>query len=349
MTNVAINGGGRIGLQFLKHHIRECEIGDCDIDVVLINDPFVEIGRLKYLIQYDTVHGRFDLPIDVCEKSSQVTITGKSKTYKIKLTREREPKNIPCKELGVKLMVECTGVFTSEEKAKQHFDSGVEYVVISAPGSGNMSTFVYGVNHTDFVKSKDKIVSNASCTTNCIAPIVKVIDDTFGVEHCLLTTTHAATSTQNVVDGMSRKDYASGRSVFNNISPASTGAAKAIGKVMPHLNGKIDGNALRVPVPNVSVSDLVFTVKKKTSIDKIMEALNKACKEGPLKNVLGIAEDQTVSSDFMSCEMSAMVIPSSIMLLNDGLMVKIQAFYDNEHGYSKRLLDMTSYIASETK
>lgn len=342
--NIAINGGGRIGLQVVRHHIRDCENNKTPCCIKIINDPFAKTESLAYQLQFDTVHGKFEFPVKAIDDET-ISIKGAKAEYSIKLTKEREPAKIPYKEHSIKIVLECTGVFTAEEKAKMHIHDGVQTVIVSAPASGsNVFTCVMGVNCDKLDVSKNQILSNASCTTNCLAPLVKVLDDNFCIEWGTMTTTHAATQTQKVVDGVSTKDLAGGRSIFNNIIPASTGAAKAIGLVMPHLNGKIDGSALRVPTPNVSFCDFVVGVKKGTDAAAVNAAFQKAAENGSLKGILGIAHDGAVSMDFCGDARSSIMNPKSTLVLGDKV-VKVGAFYDNEYGYSMRLLQLAMKVA----
>lgn len=348
-AGIAINGGGRIGLQFLRHHIRELENSSSKINngiVKLINEPFAAADNIGYLLTYDSVHGKFEYPVCVVDDHT-IKVKGSKTEYVIKLTKEMDPTKIPYAEYEIKVVVECTGKFTAEDKAKQHLHDGVEKVLISAPGSGaGVFTCVLGVNCDKLNFDKHQIISNASCTTNCLAPLVKVIDDNFKINWGTMTTTHASTQTQKVVDGVSAKDLAGGRSVFNNIIPASTGAAKAIGLVMPHLNGKIDGSALRVPTPNVSFCDFVCGVEKACNVEEINAAFEKASQNGSLKGILGIAHKGSVSMDFCSDPRSSILAPNCTLSLNGGKTVKVGAYYDNEYGYSMRLFQLAMKAAA---
>jgi len=350
-----INGAGRIGLQLVKHYIDDLFAGNSKISIALINDPFCNIDNLVYRLRFDTTHGRFPHAVDVDKEKNLIKITckdDKSKTAQFTLTMCKTPEEIPCKAHNVQIILECTGRFVEEKLSRQHLHAGssVKHVIVSAPCSGeNVFTAVYGVNHTELKKGdvKSQIISNASCTTNCLAPLIKVLHDNFTVQWGSMTTTHAATATQKVVDGVASKNFASARSVFNNITPASTGAAKAIGKVLKDLDGKINGNALRVPTLNVSVTDLTCGIAKATTVAEVQQKFQEASQKGSLQGVLGVAEPQTVSMDYNGCPLSSIFISESAMCFNEGKVVKVQSFYDNEFGYSKRLLDLTKYVANE--
>ena len=281
---LGINGFGRIGRIVFR-----ATVGRPDVEVVAIND-LLDVDHLAYLLKYDSVHGKFDGTVDVVD--GNLVVNGKT----IRITAEKDPNNLKWDAVNADIVAECTGIFTTLEKAQFHINGGAKKVVISAP-SADAPMFVMGVND-DELKASDTIVSNASCTTNCLAPIAKVIDDNFGLEEGLMTTVHATTATQLTVDGPSRKDWRGGRSALLNVIPASTGAAKAVGKVIPSLNGKLTGMAFRVPTADVSVVDLTFRTKKETSLDEIKAAF-KSTSEGAMQGVLGYTEEQVVSQDFI--------------------------------------------------
>jgi len=345
----AINGAGRIGLLALRSLIQRLECGSQKTKVVpvLLNDPFADHKNLLYRLKNDTVHGKFQYSAELNENDHTLTIAGK---YTMHLTKVREPSEVPYKKHNVKMVLECSGAFTQYEKASQHIDNGktgVQTVVISAPGAGEgIKTLVMGVNHTEYDPKKHQVISNASCTTNCLAPIVKVLHDKYKISWGAMTTCHATTATQKTVDGVSAKDYASGRCAMANIIPASTGAAKAIGLVFPDLMGKLNGNALRVPLPDVSVTDFVCGVGKDVTVEQINADFVEASK-GNLKGILGIAEQYAVSSDIIGDSHSSVVIPSSVMVFNNNV-VKVHSFYDNEWGYSCRLIDLACYVAEKS-
>ena len=327
---LGINGFGRIGRIVLRATAKRA-----DVDVVAIND-LLDVNHLAYLLKYDSVHGRFDGKIEV--KDGNLVVDGKT----IRITAERDPKNLKWDEAGVDIVAECTGIFTTLETAQYHIDAGAKKVVISAP-SKDAPMFVMGVNHKD-VKASDAIVSNASCTTNCLAPLAKVLDDNFGIEEGLMTTVHATTATQLTVDGPSRKDFRGGRSALVNIIPASTGAAKAVGKVIPHLNGKLTGMSFRVPTADVSVVDLTVKTKKETSYEEIKKAFKDAS-ENELKGILGYTDEAVVSQDFVSDPRTSIFDAGAGIELNSKFF-KVISWYDNEFGYSNKLVDLALHINS---
>ena len=294
----------------------------------------LDIDHLAYLLKYDSVHGPFDGSVEVSE--NKLIINGKP----IKITAERDPNNIDWSGMGVEVVAECTGIFTSIEKASSHLSSGAKKVVISAP-SADAPMFVMGVNHNE-AKSSDTIVSNASCTTNCLAPIAKVLNDNFIIEEGLMTTVHAATATQFTVDGPSKKDFRGGRSSLLNIIPSSTGAAKAVTKVIPSLEGKLTGMAFRIPTANVSVVDLTVRLKKDTSYEKIKKVM-KDSSNNELSGILGYCEDPVVSQDFIGDKRTSIFDANAGMQLNSNFF-KIISWYDNECGYSNKLLDLSKHI-----
>ncbi|WP_430409127.1 type I glyceraldehyde-3-phosphate dehydrogenase [Kordia sp.] len=328
MTRLGINGFGRIGRIVFRATIKRN-----NVDVVAIND-LLDVNHLAYLLEYDSVHGRFDGTIEV--KDGNLVVDGKT----IRVTAERDPKNLKWDEAGVDVVAECTGIFTTLETADYHIQAGAKKVVISAP-SKDAPMFVMGVNHKD-VKASDNIVSNASCTTNCLAPIAKVLDDNFGIEEALMTTIHAATSTQYTVDSPSKKNYRLGRSAMNNIIPTSTGAAKAVGKVIPKLNGRLTGMAFRVPTVDVSVVDLTVRLEKETSYEEIKNVF-KAASEGELKGILGYTEEAVVSQDFVSDDRTSIFDAGAGIELNSKFF-KIVSWYDNEFGYSNKLVDLALHV-----
>jgi len=328
--NIGINGFGRIGRLVLRS-----AINNDDFNVVSVND-LLDINHLAYLLKYDSVHGPFDGSVEVSE--NRLVINGRP----IKITAERDPNNINWSEIGVDIVAECTGIFTSIGKASSHINSGAKKVVISAP-SQDAPMFVMGVNHNN-AKSSDVIVSNASCTTNCLAPIAKVLNDNFGIEEGLMTTVHAATATQFTVDGPSKKDCRGGRSTLLNIIPSSTGAAKAVTKVIPSLEGKLTGMAFRIPTANVSVVDLTVRLVEKTSYEKIKRVMKKSS-ENELSGILGYCDELVVSQDFVGDKRTSIFDANAGMELNSNFF-KIISWYDNECGYSNKLLDLSKHIYS---
>ena len=328
---IGINGFGRIGrLVFRAASGRE------GVEIVGIND-LLDVDYMAYMLRYDSTHGRFDG--DVAVDGNALVVGGK----RIRVTSERDPANLAWREVDAKFVVESTGLFLTDETARAHITAGAEKVVLSAPSKDDTPMFVMGVNHTDY--AGQDIVSNASCTTNCLAPLAKVIHDKFGILEGLMTTVHAVTATQKTVDGPSMKDWRGGRGAGQNIIPSSTGAAKAVGKVIPSLNGKLTGMAFRVPTPNVSVVDLTCRLEKGASYDEIKAAV-KAAAEGELKGVLGYTEDSVVSTDFLGEERTSVFDANAGIALNDNF-VKLVAWYDNEWGYSNKVVDLIQYIASK--
>ena len=333
--NVAINGFGRIGrLVYRVASQRD------DIHIVAIND-IVPADNLAYLLKYDSTHGRF--PGDVKVDGDNIIANGK-KTH---VLSERDPAKLPWKDLKVDFVIESTGLFTSKEDAGKHLQAGAKRVIISAPAKGDVPTFVMGVNEKKYRPEVDFIVSNASCTTNCLAPITKVILDNFGIEEGLMTTIHAVTATQPTVDGPSKKDWRGGRGAGQNIIPASTGAAKAVAACLPEVKGKLTGMALRIPIADVSVVDLTVRLSKPTTYEAICEAMKKAS-ETDLKGILEYCDEQVVSSDFIGSHYSAIFDKEAGIALNDRFF-KLIAWYDNEMGYSCRVVDLIGYMASKDK
>lgn len=329
-VKIGINGFGRIGRIAFRVAVNRPEI-----QIVGIND-LLDVNHLAYLLKYDSVHGRFDGDIQVV--NGNLVVNGTT----IRVSAERNPEDLKWDEVGADIVLDCTGIFTTLEGAGKHIVAGAKKVVISAP-SEDAPMFVMGVNHKK-ITSEDTIVSNASCTTNCLAPLAKVINDKFGIIEGLMTTVHAATATQFTVDGPSRKDYRLGRASLNNIVPASTGAAKAVGKVIPELNGKLTGMAFRVPTVDVSVVDLTVRLEKSASFEEVKAALKDAS-ENELKGILGYTEEGVVSQDFVSDPRTSIFDASASIGLNDNF-VKLVSWYDNEFGYSTKLVDLAEYIHS---
>ena len=330
-VKLGINGFGRIGkLSFQAALAKE------GVEVVAINDPFISADYMAYMTKFDTVHGRFNGTIE--EKDGNLEVNGKE----IKVYNEMDPHNIPWGELGVEYVLECSGVFTTMEKAQAHIDAGAKKVIISAP-SKDAPMFVMGVNNETYDPSM-KIVSNASCTTNCLAPLAKVINDKFGIKDGLMTTVHATTATQKTVDGASKKDWRGGRAASANIIPSSTGAAKAVGKVIPTLNGKLTGMSFRVPTVDVSVVDLTCNLEKPTTYEEICKAMKEAS-EGSMKGIVEYVDEPVVSSDFTTDPHTSIFDATAGIMLTD-TFVKLVAWYDNEWGYSNKLVDLACYIAS---
>jgi glyceraldehyde 3-phosphate dehydrogenase len=329
-VKIGINGFGRIGrLVFRESFERD------NVEVVAIND-LLEVDHLAYLLKYDSVHGRFKGEVEV--KDGNLYVNGKH----IRVTAEKDPAVLKWDVVGAEVVAECTGIFTTLEKAQLHIDGGAKKVIISAP-SADAPMFVMGVNH-DKVTPSDTIVSNASCTTNCLAPLAKVIHDNFGIVEGLMTTIHATTATQLTVDGPSKKDFRGGRAALLNIIPASTGAAKAVGKVIPELNGKLTGMSMRVPTADVSVVDLTVKLSKETSYDEVMAVLKNAS-ETSMKGILGFTEDDVVSQDFISDRRTSIVDAKAGIGLNSTFF-KFVSWYDNEYGYSSKLVDLAYHIAT---
>ncbi|SCA63613.1 Glyceraldehyde-3-phosphate dehydrogenase [Chlamydiales bacterium SCGC AG-110-M15] len=333
--NVAINGFGRIGrLVFRRAMQRD------GVNIVAIND-LVPADQLAYLLKYDSTHGRFEGSVEV--DGSALIVNGK----KVEVCAERDPAALPWKRLGVDFVVESTGLFTNAEGAGKHLEAGARRVIISAPAKGDIPTFVMGVNHHLFNPNNDTIVSNASCTTNCLAPLTKVLLDNFGIEEGLMTTVHAVTSSQPTVDGPSKKDWRGGRSASQNIIPASTGAAKAVALCIPEVKGKLTGMALRIPTPDVSVVDLTVKLSRSTSYEEICRAVKEAS-EGPMKGFLYYCDDPVVSSDFIGCTYSSIFDKDAGIALND-TFYKFISWYDNEMGYSDRVVDLALHMAEVEK
>ena len=326
---VGINGFGRIGRLAFRAAIQRN-----DIEIVGIND-LIDVEYMAYMLKYDTVHGGFKGTVEV--KNGHLVVNG----HTIRVTAEKDPANLKWGEVGAEYVIESTGLFLSRDKAEAHLKAGAKRVILSAPSKDETPMFVYGVNHKSYKKEMD-MISNASCTTNCLAPVTKVLNDNFGIVEGLMTTVHATTATQKTVDGPSAKDWRGGRAAAGNIIPSSTGAAKAVTKVIPELKGKLTGMAFRVPTLNVSVVDLTCRLEKGTDYEGIKAAMKKAS-ENELKGVLGYTEDEVVSSDFVGDSRTSIFDAKAGIMLNANF-VKIIAWYDNEWGYSCKLLDMIAYM-----
>ncbi len=331
MTKVAINGFGRIGRLVARAIL---ERPDCGLELVAIND-LADASANALLFGYDSVHGRF--PGEVTADGDSIIVNGK----KIAVTSEREPGKLPHGEMGIDIVLECTGFFQSVEAAQPHIDAGAKRVLISAPAKGDLKTVVYGVNH-DVLTSSDVIVSNASCTTNCLAPVAKVLNDAIGIERGFMTTIHSYTNDQRMLDQM-HSDMRRARAGAVNMIPTTTGAARAVGLVLPELNGKLDGSSVRVPTPNVSLVDLVFTPGRDTSVEEVNGAL-KAAADGPMNGVLVFEDKPLVSSDFNHQPASSSVdsLETSVM---DGKLARVVSWYDNEWGFSNRMIDTATVMA----
>jgi glyceraldehyde 3-phosphate dehydrogenase len=329
---VGINGFGRIG----RMVFRAAQENFKDIEVVGIND-LLDPDYLAYMLKYDSVHGRFQGTIEV--DGSTLIVNGQ----KIRLTAEKDPAALKWNEVGADVVVECTGLFLTKDTAEAHIKAGAKKVLLSAPSKDDTPMFVFGVNHK--VYNGETIISNASCTTNCLAPVAKVLNDKFGIEKGLMTTVHAATATQKTVDGPSKKDWRGGRGILENIIPSSTGAAKAVGKVIPELNKKLTGMAFRIPTSNVSVVDLTVVLKTPCTYDEIKAAM-KAASEGELKGVLGYTEEKVVSTDFIG-ETLTSVFDAGAGIQLDPTFVKVVSWYDNEWAYSNKMLEMVRVMASK--
>jgi glyceraldehyde 3-phosphate dehydrogenase len=327
---VGINGFGRIGRMVFRAAVQNFD----DVQIVGIND-LLDPDYLAYMLKYDSVHGRFSG--DVSVDGSNLVVNGNT----IRLTAERDPAALKWDEVGAEVVVESTGLFLTKETAQKHIDAGAKKVILSAPSKDDTPMFVFGVNHESY--AGEAIISNASCTTNCLAPLAKVIHESFGIKRGLMTTVHAATATQKTVDGPSMKDWRGGRGILENIIPSSTGAAKAVGKVLPDLNGKLTGMAFRVPTSDVSVVDLTVELDNPASYDEIKAAV-KAASEGPLKGILGYTEDAVVATDFRG-ESQTSVFDAKAGIALDSTFVKLVSWYDNEWGYSNKVVEMVKVIA----
>jgi glyceraldehyde 3-phosphate dehydrogenase len=329
-VKVGINGFGRIGRLVFR-----AAVARPDVEIVGIND-LIDVDYMAYMLRYDSTHGAFKGEVSV--KDGKLIVNGKA----IRVTAEKDPANLKWNEVGADYVVESTGLFTDMDKAAAHIKAGAKHVVISAP-SKDAPMFVMGVNHASY-KSDMQVVSNASCTTNCLAPLAKVIHDNFGILEGLMTTVHAVTATQKTVDGPSHKDWRGGRGAYQSIIPSSTGAAKAVGKVIPDLNGKLTGMSFRVPVADVSVVDLTCRLSKPTNYEEIKKVI-KAASEGPLKGILGYTEDAVVSADFVGDARTSIFDAEAGIMLND-TFVKLVSWYDNEWGYSNKTVDLIQHMAS---
>ena len=330
--NIAINGFGRIGRLVFR-----AAINNPNINIVGIND-LIDANYMSYMLRYDTTHGRFN---------GEVSLDGKDLIVngnKIRVTSERDPSNLKWNEINADYIVESTGLFLTEDSAKGHITSGAKKVIMSAPSKDDTPMFVMGVNNSSYSSEMD-FVSNASCTTNCLAPMAKVLHDNFGIESGLMTTVHAATTSQKIVDGPSMKDWRGGRAAFSNIIPSSTGAAKAVGKVIPSLNGKLTGMAFRVPTVDVSVVDLTVNLSKETNYEEICSAMKNAS-ENELKGVLGYTDEAVVSTDFLGDSRTSIFDSEAGIMLNNKF-VKLVSWYDNEWGYSSKVVELIEYMESK--
>ncbi len=330
MIKLGINGFGRIGRMVFRAAVANFSK---DIQVVGIND-LLDADYLAYMLKYDSVHGKFEGSIEV--EGNYLIVNGN----KIRLTAEMDPANLKWNEVGADVVVESTGLFLTDEKARKHIEAGAKKVIMSAPSKDSTPMFVYGVNHKTY--AGQDIISNASCTTNCLAPIAKVLNDNFGIVKGLMTTVHAATATQKTVDGPSKKDWRGGRGILENIIPSSTGAAKAVGKVLPVLNGKLTGMSFRVPTSDVSVVDLTVVLEKPATMEAINAAM-KAASENELKGILGYTEEAVVSTDFRGCPLTSIYDAKAGISLDDNF-AKVVSWYDNEWGYSNKVLEMARVI-----
>jgi len=334
VVKVGINGFGRIGRLVCRAAMEHS-----DIEVVAINDPFIDLEYMVYMFKYDSTHGKFKG--DVCQKDNKLVINGKS----ITVSMCRDPAEIKWADAGADFVVESSGVFTTTEKAGLHMKGGAKKVIISAP-SADAPMFVMGVNEEKYDAATMNVVSNASCTTNCLAPLAKIINDNFGIIEGLMTTVHATTATQKTVDGPSMKKWRDGRGAAQNIIPASTGAAKAVGKVIPDLNGKLTGMAFRVPTADVSVVDLTVRLNKPASYDDIKATIKKASEDPSLGRYMGYTDDEVVSQDFLGDTRSSIFDAKAGIALSD-TFVKLVSWYDNEMGYSHRVCDLMKYMAKK--
>lgn len=326
---IGINGFGRIGRLVFRAAMEKS-----DVQVVAIND-LIDAEYMSYMLRYDSTHGRFKGDVEV--KDGKLIVNGQE----IRVTSEKDPANLKWNEVGAEYVVESTGIFLTKEKAQGHLDAGAKKVVMSAPSKDDTPMFVMGVNHDKYTNDMN-MVSNASCTTNCLAPLAKVLHDNFGIVEGLMTTVHAATATQRTVDGPSAKDWRGGRGAYQNIIPSSTGAAKAVGKVIPELNGKLTGMAFRVPTPDVSVVDLTCRLEKGASYEEVKKAM-KAAADGPLKGIMGYTEEPVVSNDFLGDARTSIFDAGAGIALNDNF-VKVVSWYDNEWGYSNKVVELIQHM-----
>ena len=330
---VGINGFGRIGRMAFRAIAKDFA---GDIEVVGIND-LLDADYLAYMLKYDSVHGRFDGEVAV--DGNNLVVNGKT----IRLTAERDPASLKWSDIGADLVLECTGFFLTAETCQKHIDAGAKKVVMSAPSKDGTAMFVHGVNHDKY--AGEAIVSAASCTTNCLAPIAKVLNDKWGIKRGLMTTVHAATATQKTVDGPSMKDWRGGRGILENIIPSSTGAAKAVGVVLPELNGKLTGMAFRVPTSDVSVVDLTVELNSDANYDDICAAMKAASESGPLSETLGYTDEKVVATDFRGCGQSS-IFDAEAGIALDGTFVKVVSWYDNEYGYTCNMLRFVKHVAA---
>ncbi|XP_064634948.1 glyceraldehyde-3-phosphate dehydrogenase-like [Lineus longissimus] len=334
VIKIGINGFGRIGRLVCRASMEHD-----NVDVVAVNDPFIDLDYMVYMFKYDSTHNRFKGTVEA--KNGKLVINGKE----ILAYMEKDPTQIPWKQSGATFVVESTGIFTTTDMASKHIKGGAEKVVISAP-STDAPMFVMGVNEDKYDPANMHVVSNASCTTNCLAPLAKIINDNFGIEEGLMTTVHATTATQKTVDAPSQKKWRDGRGASQNIIPASTGAAKAVGKVIPELNGKLTGLAFRVPVPDVSVVDLTVRLKKSATYEEIKGTVKAASANPKLRKFIGYTEDEVVSTDFIGDTHSSIFDANAGIALSPNF-VKLISWYDNEMGYSHRVVDLIKYMASK--
>lgn len=333
-VKIGINGFGRIGRLVFRVAMSKAD----QVEIVGIND-LIDVDYMAYMLRYDTVHGRFNGTVDV--KDGKLIVNG----HAIRVTAEKDPAALRWNEVGADYVVESTGLFLSKDKAEAHLTAGAKYVIMSAPSKDDTPMFVLGVNHKEY--KGERIISNASCTTNCLAPLAKVLNDRFGILEGLMTTVHAATATQKTVDGPSAKDWRGGRSILGNIIPSSTGAAKAVGKVIPSLNGKLTGMSFRVPTVDVSVVDLTVRLAKETSYEEICKVVKEAS-EGELKGILGYTDQAVVSTDFIGDPRTSIFDATAGIQLSP-TFVKLVTWYDNEWGYSTKIIEMIQYLATVNK
>ncbi|WP_404404726.1 type I glyceraldehyde-3-phosphate dehydrogenase [Jeotgalibacillus malaysiensis] len=332
-VKIGINGFGRIG-----RNVYRAALNNPDVEVVAVND-LTDANMLAHLLQYDSVHGKLDQKVEV-DGDDNLLVDG----HKVKVLAERDPANLPWGELGVEIVIESTGIFTKGEAAAKHLEGGAKKVIISAPASGEDLTVVMGVNEDKYDAASHNVISNASCTTNCLAPYAKVLNDKFGIKRGMMTTVHSYTNDQQILD-LPHKDYRRARAAAENIIPTSTGAAKAVSLVLPELEGKLNGMAMRVPTPNVSLVDLVVELNQNVTADEINAALKEAA-EGNLKGILAYSDEPLVSTDYNGNTNSSIVDGLSTMVLEDN-MVKVLSWYDNETGYSNRCVDLAAYMAEK--
>lgn len=332
MVKVGINGFGRIG-----RNVFRAALGNPEVEIVAIND-LTDVKTLAHLLKYDTTHGKLDATVEA--KEGALIVNGKE----VKVFAERNPENLPWGANGVEIVVESTGIFTAKEKAEMHLKGGAKKVIISAPATNEDITIVMGVNEDKYDAANHNIISNASCTTNCLAPFAKVVNDKFGIVKGMMTTVHSYTNDQNVLD-LPHKDLRRARAAAESIIPSTTGAAKAVSLVLPELKGKLNGMAMRVPTPNVSVTDLVVELSKNVTVEEVNAALKEAA-NGPLKGIMNYSEEPLVSSDYNGDPASSTIDSLSTMVVGDN-MVKVVSWYDNEWGYSNRVVDLVSFIAKK--